>query len=360
MNLVKITSKFSPQNGNTRSHRLWGRAIRATVSIFLPFIVGLMMNDIMIGMWIGMGCLMMITGETVGTYGDIYRSMFLSAFIGALGYLAGYFAILPWGIVVGLMTCLGAIAQYISSISHVLSIGTLQFLLLASIALGVPSIDNFAVPYGLYLVGTLLYALILGIEALLYRFTPLLYSSVLYHKAIQRGVKNENMANLEAIPHLKRAQVYALALCLGIAYSVHWIDNNPHWFWIPLTVGLIMKPDLGPINNRAFQRVIGTLLGVIIGAFMLIILPKNVVFILCMATLAGLLPWAMSRSYILQAVFLTPLILLLVNIILPGSADIDYARQRLLDTVIGSLIVIVFGYLPLNIYKSILLKKSVV
>ena len=113
-----------------------------------------------------------------------------------------------------------------------------------------------------------------------------------------------------------------------------------------------MKPDLGSIHKRALQRITGTLLGVILGVLILLFVPKNVAFVLLMAILAGILPWAMKYSYALQAVFLTPLILMLINIILPGSADINYATQRLLDTVIGSFIVIVFGYLPLKYYQS--------
>lgn len=138
----------------------------------------------------------------------------------------------------------------------------------------------------------------------------------------------------------------ALGLCLGAAYSARWLDGSAHWFWIPLTVGLVMKPDFGSIYDRALQRIIGTVVGVTIGALILVMVPKGYLFVLIMALLAAVLPWAMQRSYILQAVFLTPLILMLVDVIVPGTGSVDDALQRLLDTVIGGLIVILLGYVP--------------
>lgn len=359
---MSATMKKTPAPPNALSlqnpHWLWGRAIRAAISIFLPFMVGLMLGDIMAGMWVAMGCLMMITGETSGCYQDIYRAMFISAMIGSLGYLAGYLHILPWTIVVVVMMLTGAAAQLLSGVSHTLSIAMLQFLLLASIALGIPSIDNFWTPVFLYLAGMAFYALILSIEIVICQYN-LLQSKNKYNinKAADESPAGKSTDfNFAKPSNFQYAQACALALCLGVAYGIHGFDDNSHWFWIPLTVGLIMKPDLGPIHKRALQRITGTLVGVIVGVFILILIPKNYVFVLVMAVLAGILPWAMKYSYAMQAVFLTPLILMLINIILPGSADINYATQRLLDTIIGSVIVVAFGYLPLKWYQSKYLK----
>ncbi|HCR99100.1 MAG TPA: hypothetical protein DIW40_16515 [Halomonas sp.] len=347
MTSMKKASASPDPSSSSKPRWQWGRAIRAAVSIFLPLMAGLMLGHIMTGMWIAMGCLMMVTGEVSGSYRDVYRAMFISACIGSVGYLAGYLHILPWSAVIIIMMCAGAVAQLLSNVSHTLSIAMLQILLLASIALGVPSINNFWMPALLYLVGMVLYALLLGIEILFCRYLAKNRDATL--NAASQSTPTKPVA-IVASHHY--AQACALAVCLGVAYSAHLVDDNPHWFWIPLTVGLIMKPDLGSIHKRALQRITGTLLGVILGVLILLFVPKNVAFVLLMAILAGILPWAMKYSYALQAVFLTPLILMLINIILPGSADINYATQRLLDTVIGSFIVIVFGYLPLKYYQS--------
>lgn len=335
-----ILKKKSQICNASQAHWRWGRAIRAAVSIFIPFIYGLLSNDIMTGMWIGMGCLMMITGETIGTYRYVCSRMVISAIIGSLGYLVGYLNGYSWDLVILSMIFFGAASQFLSSINHTLSIGMLQFLLLASIALGVPSIENFWKPSLLYLAGTLLYIMILSLEFLI---RSIINTTSLDKKdEIPSPSINKEKNLIKESPYIS---VCTLALCIGVAYSIHLVDDNPHWFWIPLTVGLVMKPDLGPMQTRALQRIIGTLFGVVIGAIILIYIPKDIYFVAIMSIFSFVLPWAMSRSYILQAVFLTPLILLLINIIQPGANDVNYAVQRLIDTFIGGVIVMAGYYI---------------
>ncbi|MCL7997055.1 FUSC family protein [Brucella sp. 21LCYQ03] len=324
----------------------WGRAIRAALCISLPFAVGLMFNDIMTGMWIAMGCLMMVTGEGSGSYSSIYKKMLIAAPVGALGYLLGYLGSLSWAAVVIGMMVVGFLAAMLSSKNSTLSIATLQTLLLASIALGVPAITPFWQPAILYLVGAAFYAVVLGLEALICGW----HSRDELHQAKPSSVSHQHSEGT-AIPSVAAAT--AFAVCLGVAYCAYWFDHNAHWFWIPLTVGLVMKPDFGSIKDRAIQRVIGTIAGVVIGAVVLATLSKGALFVAVMAVFAGLLPWAMQRSYILQAVFLTPLILMLVDVIAAGTGDFDYGVQRLVDTAIGGAIVIILGYLPLRYFEKL-------
>lgn len=315
------------------------RAIRTGFCIGFPFAVSIFFDDIMTGMWVAMGCLMMATGESSGSYSSIFKKMLISAPIGASGYLLGYLGHLPWVAVVCAMTLVGFCAAFLSSKNSALSIGTLQALLLASIALGVPEIAPFWQPSALYLVGALLYASVLGLEALLRRRHS---HDAKSYKASEKLPPKHSAATKKSIV----VSAIAFSFCLGVSYCAHWFDHEAHWFWIPLTVGLVMKPDFGSIRDRAIQRTIGTIVGVAIGAVILAAVPKGAFFIAIMAALGALLPWAMQRSYILQAVFLTPMILMLVDVIVPGKADIDFGVQRLVDTAIGGLIVIVLGYLP--------------
>src|SRR3712207_9053247 len=62
-----------------------------------------------------------------------------------------------------------------------------------------------------------------------------------------------------------------------------------------------------------------------------------------MAVAAALLPWARGANFGLFSVFQTPVIILLLDIALPGGPGLVGAR--LLDTLIGCAIVLVFGYL---------------
>lgn len=464
------------------AHWPWGLSIRSAFCVGAPFAAGVLANEIMTGMWVSMGTLLLAAGERAGTYRSVFRQIVLCAPIGAAGYLAGYLTALPWAGVVAGMTALGFAAGILSSYGAAFSIGAMQALLVASIAIGVPSIAPFWEPALLYLVGAVFYAAVLGVEALLLRRRPeramlgglvdalaglaqaradaagtgappvdaagphrravtdrlaACYAALLdttfrntgrtragdamaatlqgcdatfaaimaatdgaaLGRAAQRlsqiaaaiAAGNESAPAGTALgddllsqqvemlvaahwgpPAIAPApaaarrpaagsglavlrdrlapggeavrSALALALCIGLAYAAHWWNRENHWFWIPLTVGLIMKPDFGSIFARSILRCAGTVVGVAIGALALAFLAKGLWLVLVMAVLAGILPWAMLRSYALQAVVLAPLVLVLVDIIVPGPANVDYAVQRLEDTVIGAAIVIAFGY----------------
>jgi uncharacterized membrane protein YccC len=136
-----------------------------------------------------------------------------------------------------------------------------------------------------------------------------------------------------------------LALCIAIAVAVEHIVPGGRSYWIALTVALVLKPDFGSVFVRAVQRSIGTAIGVVIGVAILSVVPKGPLLVLVLALCSALLPWAALRSYALQSVFLTPLVLVLFDLLYPGPATVDYGLQRLVDTIIGSAIVLVFGYL---------------
>lgn len=136
----------------------------------------------------------------------------------------------------------------------------------------------------------------------------------------------------------------ATAFCLGIAYATRWLISAEHWYWIPLTVGLVMKPDLGSVFARAVLRVAGTVIGAAIGAAIIFLVPKGVWLAAPIALFAGLTPVAAQRSYALLAAAVTPIILILVSILDPGPIDAVYGIHRVVDTSIGGGIALVFGY----------------
>jgi len=114
-------------------------------------------------------------------------------------------------------------------------------------------------------------------------------------------------------------------------------------YWVLLTVAIVLKPDFGSVFTRAVQRGAGTLLGVLIGSGLLAVLPRGPWVLVAMVAAAAVLPWARDASYGLFSVFLTPLVILLLDLAVPGGAGLVGAR--LIDTLVGCGIVLVFGYL---------------
>ena len=136
----------------------------------------------------------------------------------------------------------------------------------------------------------------------------------------------------------------SLALCIALAFATRYVIDPNHWYWVPLTVAIVMKPDLGSIFVRAVQRAAGTAIGVVIGTAILILVPKGAGLIVVLAVLTAALPWSKLVSYAVQGAVLTPVILILLDLIAPTPHNIDYGMPRLVNTLIGGAIVLLFGY----------------
>ncbi|MDP9430972.1 MAG: FUSC family protein [Actinomycetota bacterium] len=140
-----------------------------------------------------------------------------------------------------------------------------------------------------------------------------------------------------------RAFAVRLALCMTIAEIARQYLPIDRPYWVLLTVAIVLKPDFGSVFTRAIQRGAGTLVGVLIGSLLLSVLPRNAWVLVAMAAAAALMPWGRATNFGLFSVFQTPVILLLLDLALPGGPGLVGAR--LLDTLIGCAIVLVFGYL---------------
>jgi uncharacterized membrane protein YccC len=134
-----------------------------------------------------------------------------------------------------------------------------------------------------------------------------------------------------------------LALCMAIAEVARQLLPIQRPYWVLLTVAIVLKPDFGSIFTRAVQRGAGTLLGVLLGSLLLAVIPRSPWLLVAMVVAAGSLPWARAANFGLFSVFQTPLVILLLDLAVPGGPQLVGAR--LIDTLIGCGIVLVFGYL---------------
>ncbi|HEU0256511.1 MAG TPA: FUSC family protein [Microbacteriaceae bacterium] len=142
--------------------------------------------------------------------------------------------------------------------------------------------------------------------------------------------------------------IVRLVLCLAVAEAVAILDPEPRPYWIAMTVAIVLKPDFGSVFARAVQRGTGTIVGVLLGSVVLALAPGVVLPIVAIAILSALLPVAVGRNYGMYATFLTPLIVLLLDLGQgasgPGGAQL--VVSRLVDTVLGCVIVLLVGYVP--------------
>ncbi|MEQ0561602.1 FUSC family protein [Amycolatopsis sp. NEAU-NG30] len=134
-----------------------------------------------------------------------------------------------------------------------------------------------------------------------------------------------------------------LTLCVAIAEVVGLLVPLERSYWITLTVGIVLKPDFGSVFGRALLRGIGTVVGVGIGAVVLALGAHGWALVVLSAVFAGGIAFGKVRNYGVQSAFVTPLIILQMGLAHTGNWTVVLAR--LVDTVLGCVIVLVFGYL---------------
>ena len=135
-----------------------------------------------------------------------------------------------------------------------------------------------------------------------------------------------------------------LMICTGVAAVFSEVLPIQRSYWVVLTVAIILKPDYGSVFSRAVQRGAGTIIGAVLGAVIIALVPYGPWLLVPFGVLAALLPYGKSRSFGLTATFLTPFVVLLIDLLSPGGWRL--AEERLIDTLIACAIVLLIGYAP--------------
>ncbi|WP_449348765.1 FUSC family protein [Streptomyces shaanxiensis] len=134
-----------------------------------------------------------------------------------------------------------------------------------------------------------------------------------------------------------------LALCIGLAQALVSIVPVPRSYWVALTITFVLKPDFGSVFSRALLRALGTVAGLVVAAAVLSQVPRGGWDVLVMLLLAPLIPALTPRGYGYQTAAITPVILLLSDIL--NHQGTALLLPRLLDSLMGCGIALVAGYL---------------
>jgi uncharacterized membrane protein YccC len=143
---------------------------------------------------------------------------------------------------------------------------------------------------------------------------------------------------------LTRTFALRLTVCVGVAAVLSEVLPLQRSYWVVLTVAIVLKPDLGSVFVRAVQRGAGTVIGAVLGAVILVAVPYGPWLLIPFGVLAALLPYGRSRNFGLMAVFLTPLVVVLIDLLAPGGWHL--ALDRLVDTLLGCAVALLIGYAP--------------
>ncbi|MFD9098630.1 FUSC family protein [Streptomyces collinus] len=134
-----------------------------------------------------------------------------------------------------------------------------------------------------------------------------------------------------------------LAVCIGIAQALVSLIAVPRSYWVALTITFVLKPDFGSVFSRALLRALGTVVGLVVAAAVLAEVPPGWWSVPVMLLLAPLIPALTPRGYGYQTAAITPVILLLSDIL--NHKGTALLLPRLLDSLTGCAIALIAGYL---------------
>lgn len=134
-----------------------------------------------------------------------------------------------------------------------------------------------------------------------------------------------------------------LALCIGLAQALVSIISVPRSYWVALTITFVLKPDFGSVFSRALLRALGTVAGLVVAAAVLSEVARGWWDVPVMLLLAPLIPALTPRGYGYQTAAITPVILLLSDVL--NHQGTALLLPRLVDSLIGCGIALVAGYL---------------
>ncbi|MDX3831236.1 FUSC family protein [Streptomyces europaeiscabiei] len=157
------------------------------------------------------------------------------------------------------------------------------------------------------------------------------------------GVRAVRVARNVALSGASWRYGLRLALCIGIAQALVSLVAVPRSYWVALTITFVLKPDFGSVFSRALLRALGTVVGLVVAAGILAEVPRGWWDVPVMLLLAPLIPVFTPRGYGYQTAAITPVILLLSDVL--NHQGTGLLVPRLVDSLMGCAIALVAGYL---------------
>ena len=151
------------------------------------------------------------------------------------------------------------------------------------------------------------------------------------------------------------SSVFRHAVRMSVACTVAFalaelLWHGQHNYWILMTVTIMLKPGFSLTRERNIQRIIGTLVGGLLGAAILWAVPDGDVrfgFLLVFMVVA----YTFQRTqYLVTVIFLTAYLLIMFTFL--GQAYLGIIKERVTDTLMGCAIALGTAYLLFPRWES--------
>jgi uncharacterized membrane protein YccC len=135
---------------------------------------------------------------------------------------------------------------------------------------------------------------------------------------------------------------FRLTSCVAVGEVFDWVWPHHHGYWVFITLAIVVHRRFSIAWQRTRQRLLGTLLGVMVASLFSLWLPSLWIMVGLIAVLAALRTLLKEVNYAAYAIVLTPLVILLLDFGKPFSFWV--VADRLLATLFGGGVALIFGY----------------
>lgn len=126
---------------------------------------------------------------------------------------------------------------------------------------------------------------------------------------------------------------------LTIAAIVAYLFEFQRAYWVPLSCAAVMSgATIVATYHRAIQRLVGTIVGILIASFVLSFEPEGLLIAFLIFLLTFITELFIVRNYALAALFFTPNALIMAESTSLGHSFSYFASARIVDVLIGSMI----------------------
>ncbi len=317
------------------SPRSWHIPFLAGLAVGIPLMFGYFLGDVKSALTASLAGLVIIYIPSNSGLIETMMKMFVCSFGMIISYSLGLaFSFNLWmaSLVFGILS---TVAYYVARYFNLKPPGSFFFIMMASIAIGLPHAPEL-IPkrVGVFTIGTLSACLIC-----------LIYSVLFSKKDAKNGI-----ARIDINPYVNLVESFIVGICMLVSVFVGKFFHLDYPYWIPISsLAVLQGVNQYHIWKRGLHRIIGTLVGLGIAWLIFSFVRSPFWICVCIISLQMIVEMLITRHYALAVVFLTPMGILLAETGSSTSLEPDYLLQmRFLEILIGSAIGCVGGWFLYN------------
>ncbi|RZK24296.1 MAG: hypothetical protein EOO56_01900, partial [Hymenobacter sp.] len=167
------------------------------------------------------------------------------------------------------------------------------------------------------------------------------------HQELNFSAFTENLTLGSAVFRHAVRMTVACAVAFVLAESL-W--HGQHNYWVLMTVTIMLKPGFSLTRQRNIERIIGTLVGGILGALILKVVASGDARFACLVVFMVIAYSFQRTKYMVTVIFLTAYLLIMFTFL--GAGYLGIIEERVTDTLLGCAIAFSAGYLLFPSWES--------